>query len=210
MAGAVVAMALEIAHLAGGTTTLRAKLGIDTQASGPLLDESEKAIAAAHRVLGPDAYAAAAAWGMRLRPERNEVLRLALGTLTTETSADKALESHWYDLSHTEQQVAILAAAGWITAAIAGRRGKSPRTVDAQISAIFRKLDITSRGHHRAHTRGIRRPGPARSHPATALTGRDGRCSMRSRSRPCSAQARGAAGKALGSVTRPQVRIKYR
>ncbi|MBU3061970.1 helix-turn-helix transcriptional regulator [Nocardia sp. NEAU-G5] len=164
----LVAMALEIAHLAGGTTTLRAKLGTDMQASGPLLDESEKAIAVA-RVLGPDAYAAAAAWGMRLRPERNEVLRLALGTLTTETSADKAPESHGYDLSHTEQQVAILAAAGWTNTAIAGRRGKLPRTVDAQISAIFRKLDITSRADITAHIPGgfadqVRREATRRPH----------------------------------------------
>ncbi|WP_084509203.1 ATP-binding protein [Nocardia pseudovaccinii] len=147
----LVALATEIAHLVGGTATLRGKLGIDIKASGPLLDESEKAIAVARRVLGPDAFAAAEARGMRLRPERNEVQRLAMGTLTTETSADQAPASHWDELSRTEQQVALLAAAGWTNTAIATRRGKSSRTVDAQISAIFNKLAITSRADIPAH-----------------------------------------------------------
>jgi DNA-binding NarL/FixJ family response regulator len=38
-----------------------------------------------------------------------------------------------------------LAAAGWTNTAIAARRGKSTRTVDAQIAAILRKLAIMSR-----------------------------------------------------------------
>ncbi|MFE9320133.1 LuxR C-terminal-related transcriptional regulator [Nocardia sp. NPDC052278] len=150
----LIALATEIAHLAGGTTTLRAKLGIDIKASGPLLDESEKAIAVARRVLGPDAYAAAEARGMRLRPERNEVQRLALGTLTVDTPADTAATSHWYELTRTEQQVAILAAAGWTNKDIAFRRGKSSRTVDAQIAAIFNKLAITSRADISEHIPG--------------------------------------------------------
>jgi DNA-binding NarL/FixJ family response regulator len=41
--------------------------------------------------------------------------------------------------------VAVLAAAGWTNTAIADRRGKSTRTIDAQISAILRKLAIVSR-----------------------------------------------------------------
>jgi predicted ATPase/DNA-binding CsgD family transcriptional regulator len=141
----LIALATEIAHLAGGTTTVRAELGIDFEASGPLFDESEKAIAVARRVLGPAAFAAAEARGMRLRPERNEVQRLALGTLTIDTPTDATAASHWRELTPTEQQVAILAAAGWTNIDIAFRRGKSSRTVDAQIAAIFNKLDITSR-----------------------------------------------------------------
>ncbi len=147
----LIALATEIAHLAGGTTILRAKLGIDIKASGPLLDESEKAIAVARRVLGPDAFAAAEARGMRLRPEQDEVQRLALGTLTIDTAADADATSHWHELTPTEQQVAILAAAGWTNIDIAFRRGKSPRTVDAQIAAIFNKLDITSRADISGH-----------------------------------------------------------
>ncbi|WP_433633499.1 ATP-binding protein [Nocardia sp. CA-120079] len=147
----LVALATEIAYLAGGTTTLRAKLGIDIKASGPLLDESEKAIAVARRVLGPDAYAAAEARGMRLRPERNEVQRLALGRLTIDAPAEAAATSHWHELTRTEQQVAILAAAGWTNIDIAFRRGKSSRTVDAQIAAIFNKLTITSRADISQH-----------------------------------------------------------
>lgn len=139
------ALATEIAHLAGGTTTLRAELGIDYEASGPLFDESEKAIAVARRVLGPAAFAAAENRGLRLRPERNEVQRLAMGTLRIDTPAELPATSHWRELTATEQQVAILAAAGWTNIDIAFRRGKSRRTIDAQIAAIFNKLDITSR-----------------------------------------------------------------
>jgi DNA-binding NarL/FixJ family response regulator len=48
-------------------------------------------------------------------------------------------------LSKAEQEVAMLAAAGWPNSAIGVRRGTATRTTDAQISSIFQKLMINSR-----------------------------------------------------------------
>lgn len=141
----LIALATEIAHLAGGAKTLRTRLGINLEAMGPFAVESAKAITAARRVLKPDVFAGAEARGSRLRPELNEVQQLALGTLTIDTSPHQATESHWHTLTPVEQQVAILATAGWTNTAIATRRGRSVRTIDAQIAAILQKLAITSR-----------------------------------------------------------------
>ncbi|MEU7632488.1 AAA family ATPase [Nocardia sp. NPDC049220] len=144
------ALATEIAVLAGGATTLRAGLGIEIKAMGPLADEATNAINVARRVLGPDAYADAEARGSRLRPELDEVQRVALGTLgiapeSKYRPAGKIPSSRWNELSEAEKQVAVMAAAGWTNSAIAARRGKSVRTVEAQIAAILHKLTITSR-----------------------------------------------------------------
>ncbi|MGW4774900.1 ATP-binding protein [Nocardia sp. NPDC004278] len=140
-----VALATEIAHLAGGLRTLRTRLGIHLEEIRPFADESDKAVAVARRVLGPAAFVAAETRGARLRPELHEVQRFALGTLTIDTTPDKASASHWRELSPAERQVAVLAAAGWTNPAIADRRGKSSRTIDAQMAAILQKLGITSR-----------------------------------------------------------------
>ncbi|MET8800979.1 helix-turn-helix transcriptional regulator [Nocardia sp. NPDC004568] len=104
----------------------------------------------ARGVLGTEAYAAAEKQGILLRPESQEVQRLALGILPLPKTADEhpprtAGPSHWSRLTATEQEVAILAAAGWTNAGIALRRGISSRTVDAQIAAVLHKLTITSR-----------------------------------------------------------------
>jgi DNA-binding NarL/FixJ family response regulator len=48
-------------------------------------------------------------------------------------------------LSAAEQEVAILAAAGWPNSAIGVRRGTATKTVDAQMLSIFQKLMINSR-----------------------------------------------------------------
>ncbi|WP_327119146.1 AAA family ATPase [Nocardia sp. NBC_01730] len=141
----LVAVATEIAHLTGGVKTLRARLGINLAQMRPYAEESDKAVAVARRLLGSDAYAAAETRGSRLRPEHNEVQRLALGTLSVDTPPVKATTSHWHGLTPAEQQVAILATAGWTNPEIAARRGKSARTIDAQMAAIRRKLAISSR-----------------------------------------------------------------
>jgi DNA-binding CsgD family transcriptional regulator len=144
----LVALATEIAHLAGGTKTLRARLGITIEAMGSFAYESDNAVAVARRVLGPG-YDAAEAQGSQLRPEYNEVQRLALGTFTIDTSSNTttrmAITQRWHELTSAERQVAVLAAAEWTNASIAARRGKSVRTIDAQIAAILHKLAITTR-----------------------------------------------------------------
>ncbi|MEU7769567.1 AAA family ATPase [Nocardia sp. NPDC049190] len=141
----LVALATEIAHLAGGTTTLCAELGVSIKAMGPFADESGKAVAVARRVLGLDAFTAAETRGSRLRPELSEVQRLALGTLTINIPPAEQAPSRWHELSPAEHQVATLAAAGWTNTAISARRGTSVRTIDSQVTAILHKLAITSR-----------------------------------------------------------------
>ncbi|MGW4720792.1 LuxR C-terminal-related transcriptional regulator [Nocardia sp. NPDC004260] len=147
--GRLAAVATEIAYLAGGTRTLRTRLGIALNLKA-LTDESQRAVVAARQLLGENAYAAAENKGLQLRPELQEVQRLALGTLTIDTSSAlpgiaNQPTSRWQDLSPAERQVAVLAAAGWSNAAIATRRGKSVRTIDAQVTAVLHKLVISSR-----------------------------------------------------------------
>lgn len=143
-------LATRIANLAGGTASMAEKFGHAINKMGPLSGESVKAVAAARKILNSEEYAAAEAGGRRLRPEYNETEQLALGTLATgimppHPSIGREPISHWNELTRVEQQVAVLAAAGWSNAAIATRRGKSTRTVDAQITAVLRKLAVTSR-----------------------------------------------------------------
>ncbi|MET7770536.1 LuxR C-terminal-related transcriptional regulator [Nocardia sp. NPDC005366] len=143
----LVTLATEIARLAGGLETQRAMLGIHIEKMGPFADESERAVSVARDILGPDAFAAARTQGARLRSESDDLQRLALGSLTLGPPPTKTTESQWHKLSATERQVAISAAAGWTNTAIAGRRGRSVRTIDAQISTILQKLGVASREH---------------------------------------------------------------
>ncbi|MEU7769048.1 LuxR C-terminal-related transcriptional regulator, partial [Nocardia sp. NPDC049190] len=144
------ALATETAQLAGGVATLRAGPGVYFGDLGLFADETNKAIDIARRVLGGEAFVAAQQQGSRLRPEFREVQHLALGTLSIDrmppdSSVRADAPPRWDELSTAEQEVAILAAAGWTNTAIAARRGISRRTVDAQMAAIFQKLTITSR-----------------------------------------------------------------
>ncbi|MBB5915974.1 DNA-binding CsgD family transcriptional regulator [Nocardia transvalensis] len=147
---ATAAVATEIALLAGGARRLRDRLGIDLRQLGPFADLAAEAVRTAEKVLGPTAYAAAEARGAHLRPEWSEVQRLAAGTLHSATPAAPVgnasrSPSSWTTLTSAERDVATLAAAGWTNSAIAARRGKSRRTVDAQVATILHKLQIASR-----------------------------------------------------------------
>lgn len=144
------ALATEIAHLMGGMATMAEEYGLVGDTMGALTERTINAVAVAHRVLGPEAYTEAEARGRRLRPAYNETPRLILGTFTIETSsnhrpAEIEPVSRWHELTQAEREVAVLAAAGWTNPAIAARRGKSIRTIDAQITAILRKLVVMSR-----------------------------------------------------------------
>jgi predicted ATPase/DNA-binding CsgD family transcriptional regulator len=145
----LIKLATEIAYLAGGVKAQRARLGVLIENQGPFADETSAAEKVAREVLGQQTYADIEKRGSRLFLERSELQRLALGTLSISTMpvdhpAGKGTSS-WQMLSKAEQEVAILAAAGWPNSAIAVRRGTSTRTVDAQISSIFQKLMINSR-----------------------------------------------------------------
>ncbi|WP_167837518.1 helix-turn-helix transcriptional regulator [Nocardia altamirensis] len=142
---------IEIARLVGGTRVLLASIGIEIQGLGPFADATDHAIDVARRALGSDEYEAAVRQGERLRPERREVHSLALGLLNLDRlGRSRTRPAHssvpWDGLTAAEQEVALLAAAGFANTAIAARRGKSFKTVDAQMATIFQKLMITSRG----------------------------------------------------------------
>jgi DNA-binding CsgD family transcriptional regulator len=146
----LVKLATEIAYLAGGLKTQRARLGELIENMGPFADETLIAEKVARDVLGNDTYTEVAKRGSRLSPKRFEVQRFALGELsvnasTVEHPAKKGASSEWDNLSKAEREVAILAAAGWPNSAIGVRRGTSTRTADAQIASIFQKLAINSR-----------------------------------------------------------------
>jgi DNA-binding NarL/FixJ family response regulator len=74
------------------------------------------------------------------------VQQVALGALSIDTpSPAEKTASSWQTLSKAEQEVAILAAAGWPNSAIGARRGTATKTTDAQMPSIFQKLTINSR-----------------------------------------------------------------
>ena len=148
--GTLVTRATEIAYLAGGVKTQRARLGVLIDNMGPYADETSAAEKLACDVLGQQTYTDVEKRGSQLSAGRFEPQRLALGTLSINISpvdypATTNISSHWKILSKAEQEVAILAAAGWTNTAIGMRRGTSMRTTDAQISSIFQKLMINSR-----------------------------------------------------------------
>jgi len=147
---ALVKPATEIAYLAGGVKTQRARLGVLIENQGPFGDETSIAEKVAREVLGQQTYADVEKRGSRLFTEPSALQQLALGTLSISTllvdhPARTATSSNWQILSDAEQEVAILAAAGWPNSAIGVRRGTSTKTIDAQISSILQKLMITSR-----------------------------------------------------------------
>ncbi|NUP25568.1 MAG: LuxR family transcriptional regulator [Nocardia sp.] len=147
---AVADRARDIARLLGGGATLRDGLGVDIDHLGPFATETEFAADTARKVLSDDAFAEAEREGALLRPELAEVAQLALGKLSmdrlpVEHPVRRSRPSPWQRLSAAEQDVAVLAAAGWTNTAIAARRGSSYKTVDAQMAAVLHKLMIGSR-----------------------------------------------------------------
>ncbi|MEV6319949.1 AAA family ATPase [Nocardia sp. NPDC051787] len=147
--------AREIARLVGGAATLRHELGVDIANLGPFATETDAAATAAREILGAAAFAVAEREGALLRPELGEVAQLALGSLSLDRlpvghPVRRERPSRWQELSTAEQEVAVLAAAGWTNTAIAARRGSSFKTVDAQMAAILQKLMIGSREDIRA------------------------------------------------------------
>ncbi|MEU2041969.1 helix-turn-helix transcriptional regulator [Nocardia niwae] len=153
--GAVVEQAREVARLLGGGATLRERIGVDIVNLGPFAVETDLAADTARAVLGATDFAEAQREGALLRPELDEVAQLALGNLSldrlpVEHPVRRNRPSHWADLSAAEQDVAVLAAAGWTNTAIAARRGSSYKTVDAQMASILQKLMISSREDIRA------------------------------------------------------------
>jgi predicted ATPase/DNA-binding CsgD family transcriptional regulator len=143
----LVKVATEIAYLAGGVRTQRARLGLLIESMGPFADETSAAEKIARAALGQQTYADVEKRGLPLFAERLELERIALGTwsINTPSPTEKTTPSSWQTLSAAEQEVAVLAAAGWPNSAIGVRRGTAIKTTDAQMSSIFQKLMIDSR-----------------------------------------------------------------
>jgi predicted ATPase/DNA-binding CsgD family transcriptional regulator len=142
----LVELATQVAYLAGGLKTQRARLGVVIENLGPFADETATAEQVVRDALGQEFYAYAKELGSWLSPERFELQRIALGALSIDASSSAAQStSSWQTLSEAEQEVAMLAAAGWPNSAIGVRRGTSTKITDAQISSIFQKLMIDSR-----------------------------------------------------------------
>jgi predicted ATPase/DNA-binding CsgD family transcriptional regulator len=142
----LVKLASEIAYLAGGAKTQRARVGMLIENQGPFADETSTAEQVARDVLGHETYADVEKRGLRLFAERSELQRIAKDTWSVSISSPAAKNiSSWKTLSAAEQEVAILAAAGWPNSAIGVRRGTATKTTDVQMSSIFQKLMINSR-----------------------------------------------------------------
>ena len=147
--GTLVKQATEIAYLAGGVKTQRGRLGMVIDSMGSFGNDTRTAEKVARDVLGQEIYADIENRGAQLSAERFEPQQIALGFLSIATSSGDdpatATASSWQTLSAAQQEVAILAAAGWPNSAIGVRRGTSTKTIDAQMSSIFQKLMINSR-----------------------------------------------------------------
>ncbi|MBF6171012.1 ATP-binding protein [Nocardia blacklockiae] len=143
-------LATKIALLVGGSRTLRARLGVDIAHLRPFADIAAETVRTARDVLGAQAFDRIEAQGAALRPESQEIYRLALGTLAVRdiklpNSGPGDESAGWDDLTAAEKEVAKMAAAGLTNSAIAAHRGTSRRTVDTQVAAILQKLQIKTR-----------------------------------------------------------------
>ena len=142
----LVVRATEIAYLAGGVKTQRARLGLLIENMGPFADQTSTAEQVARDVLGQQTYTDIEKRGSTLFSESSELQRIALGTWSINASSPAINQtSPWQTLSKAEQEVAILAAAGWPDRAIGLRRATSIKTTHVQMSKILQKLTIKSR-----------------------------------------------------------------
>ncbi|WP_327100870.1 hypothetical protein OIE68_19975 [Nocardia vinacea] len=144
------AAAAEIAYMRGMTAMLHRTQGITPTKLTWLGQEVQLAVDVATAVLGTDAYAAAVQRAEAVRPEFAELRKFLLGSVAIDrlpaaVQHVATIPSRWQELSPAEQEVAVLASAGWANSAIAARRGSSIRTVDAQVASILRKLLIVNR-----------------------------------------------------------------
>ncbi|MFG1798223.1 LuxR C-terminal-related transcriptional regulator [Nocardia sp. NPDC049149] len=141
----------EIAWLTGALDTLRVNVGIDVCSPADCTEQTEAALLLAQEVLGHEAFESARDGGALLPLERHGLERMAMEMGDADSRPGQPRthrasgDPRWYRLSEAEQQVALLAAAGWTNKAIAARRGTSAGTVRAQMAAVRSKLAVSSR-----------------------------------------------------------------
>ncbi|MFJ9370134.1 LuxR C-terminal-related transcriptional regulator [Nocardia sp. NPDC101769] len=141
-----VRQALEVARLIGNAAAIRRRLGIELTNLRPVAKQADDAIDVATKVLGHTVFEAAMREG-EFRPGADQIPSALHSAEAGRTRVVAVIgESRpWDGLTHAEQEVALLAAAGLTNTMIAERRGTSSRTVDAQVASVLSKLMIGSR-----------------------------------------------------------------
>lgn len=138
--------ATRLTAMVGGAAEIRKRIGVDLTNLRPFAENTDQAVEVARKVLGNKLFDESFRRGEQTPQEA--LFALALDMTPQQTAAEPPAAgdtSAWQTLTGAEQEVAVLAAAGMTNAAIAGQRGTSTRTVDAQIAAILSKLMISSR-----------------------------------------------------------------
>jgi predicted ATPase len=135
----LVQLATEIAYLAGGVKTQRARLGVPIDYLGPFADETRSAEQVARDVVGQDTYVDVEKRGSQLFLERDELQRIALGTWSVSVSSPAAsCASGWQTLSAAEQEVAILPRLAGRTVALDCAGAPRPRPLLCKCRQYFR------------------------------------------------------------------------
>lgn len=141
--------AVYAAYLFGAQSALHSKLGMEIQLLPNFADRNERTITSLKGFLGADAFDEAYERGTRIPPRISAFEKIVKSPLELRKAKRPAgggmRKAPWDALSRAEQSVAILASAGITNAMIAARRGTSTRTVEAQLAAVLRKLQIVSR-----------------------------------------------------------------
>ncbi|WP_280392916.1 helix-turn-helix transcriptional regulator [Nocardia brasiliensis] len=151
--GRVRERAMEIGRLLGASEKYRQTVIASDRPYEPFRVESVTAADRARNMLGDGAFRAAEAQGRALPMDSpGQVARLILHRedVMAPDAADSG-DDRWANLSAAESEVAALAAAGWSNSMIAVKRGRSRKTIDAQLAAILRKLRINARTDIAAH-----------------------------------------------------------
>ncbi|WP_187685758.1 LuxR C-terminal-related transcriptional regulator [Nocardia wallacei] len=139
--------AIEVGRLLGAGETYRQTVIAGARPYEPFRAESWIAAERARKVLGSSAFRLAEQEGRSLSMDSpRRVAELILERDHPIESDDSAVQHGlWSSLSGAESEVAVLAAAGWSNSMIAAKRGRSRKTIDAQVVAILSKLQINSR-----------------------------------------------------------------
>ncbi|MFE2961054.1 ATP-binding protein [Nocardia tengchongensis] len=142
-----VSWATRLAAIAGGAAEIRKRIGVDLTNLRPLAEKTDQAMNVARKVLGSKLFDESFRRGEQIPEEALYAVALDVAHRPTAdgSAATSSDTSGWLALTGAEREVAVLAAAGMTNTAIAGQRGTSTRTVDAQIAAILSKLMISSR-----------------------------------------------------------------